>query len=69
MANPLFLYLFLVMQVRTGITANAILDMKGREIPSLTFIKADGTTQGATNMFSFLGDTMTNKIPVRGVFR
>ena len=34
-------------------TANAILDMKGREIPVLTFIKADGTTQGATNMFSF----------------
>ena len=34
-------------------TANAILDMKGREIPVLTFLKADGTTQGATNMFSF----------------
>ena len=34
-------------------TANAILDMRGRDIPSLTFIKTDGTTQGATNLFTF----------------
>lgn len=34
-------------------TANAILDMKARDVPVLTFIKSNGTTQGATNMFSF----------------
>ena len=34
-------------------TANAILDMKARDIPVLNFLKSDGTTQGATNMFSF----------------
>ncbi len=34
-------------------TANAVLDMKGRDVPVLTFIKSNGTTQGATNMFSF----------------
>ena len=34
-------------------TPNVILDMKGRDIPSLTFIKTDGTTQGATNLFTF----------------
>jgi len=27
--------------------------MKGRDVPVLTFIKSNGTTQGATNMFSF----------------
>ena len=34
-------------------TPNAILEMRKRDAPTLTFIKNDGTTQGAVTMFSF----------------
>jgi len=34
-------------------TPNAILEMRKRDAPTLTFIKSDGTTQGAVTMFSF----------------
>ncbi len=34
-------------------TANAVLDFKQRDDPTLTFLKSDGTTQGATTLFSF----------------
>ena len=37
----------------TGGTPNAILEMRKRDAPTLTFIKNDGTTQGAVTMFSF----------------
>ena len=34
-------------------TANTVLDFKQRDDPTLTFLKSDGTTQGATTLFSF----------------
>jgi len=34
-------------------TPNAVFDFKGRAEPTLTFIKADGNTQGSTDLFTF----------------